>query len=424
MKGRLFLEYTSQKWFIYVFAVLLYGLLSYLILSTLTVYRNYTYKIDLAEQAKFDQDILIQLPLGSFGRNEGLEDLYQSCYDTIGKTDGVESFICAQSFNADAGNADNSHQFYLDVITDLKYGDAKYALCEGTWPDAPNEVVLTEYAKNFYRVGDTIRLDMATVPELISRQVIFFQLVPVELKVTGFISDSAQMFYYGKGSGRPTLDTLYSTGKDLNESLGVFSEDEGRYFAVHGVIFQPTSTDGVRIQTDGEGTKYIIRLKDSADASQIAAGLEGKIPGVIMIGSKLISDYRDSHQTEILLAIRNMILILLLCIAGTLLTINVTIRKRRPEIAMLAIAGVSPRRVIASFYLSFLPAILISWALGLAAFMKMREAEETANQALIFSLQDIPLSLGILFLVVALLLIPGFLLSSSHAYLDDVRKEV
>lgn len=422
MKGRLFLEYTSQKWFIYVFAVLLYGLLSYLILSTLTVYRNYTYKIDLAEQAKFDQDILIQLPLGSFGRNEGLEDLYQSCYDTIGKMEGVESYICAQSFNNYAGNADNSHQFYLDVITDLKHGDAKYALCEGTWPDAPNEVVLTEYAKNFYRVGDTIRLDMETFPELISRQEWSFQLVPVELKVTGFISDSAQMFYFGKGSGKPTIDTLYSTAGDIQKC---FEEDVTGYsFAVYGVIFQPTSTDGVRIQTDGEGTKYIIRLKDSADASQIAAGLEGKIPGVIMIGSKLISDYRDSHQTEILLAIRNMILILLLCIAGTLLTINVTVRKRRSEIAMLAIAGVSPRRVIASFYLSFLPAILISWALGLAAFMKMREAEETANQALIFSLQDIPLSLGILFLVVALLLIPGFLLSSSHAYLDDVRKEV
>ncbi len=424
MSFRLLVKFFYGNKALYVFAVIIYVVLTYAILYSVTQYKNYTYKIELAEQAKYDQDIFIQLKLGSFGRNENLEKEYQAAFDLISEIDGVESFTCAQTFDNAALTSDYSKQLLLDILTDLKHGNAKYKLMSGTWPDEPNEVVLASKARNHYQIGEIIQMQMETYPSLVDNREPAFVMKDVELKITGFLDDSAQVLYYGRGDENPTLDTFFISLGQFESGFGGFSDENE--LCVDGIIFQPTSKDGESITSSGEGAKYILRLEDPSEAEQIAAQLEGKIPGKTIIGKELLSEYRATHQVEISTSLRNVILVLALCVCGTLLTVNLSIRKRNQEICLLAICGVSPTRIIGLFYLTFIPVILISWVIGLITFLISIESGSFVSNSLeklIFFPQDMVLCLVFLLLTTTLFMLPSFLISSSRPYLSDLRKE-
>lgn len=387
----------------YVLSFVLWAIIVYLLLGTSSLVRSYYEAVDLAESSGLDHKVLVSKSLIC---EFSFDDDFEQTLETISELPGVNSCTATAFGSFFSIDRTNGLPFNLDPILEAVYGKMRYPLVSGKWPSDPCEVALAENMMRNYRIGDKIPV-----------RIYFFsgtprdknyELIDGELTVTGFLHMDAQMINFWSVGDHFDLSHMSTT-------LSSLSPDGDINNVATGVVVPPTDASGQPMRFDSIAHSLIISAEPGIHPQQIKRALSSLFPeDHIQIGKVLIERYHVSHRFELIRVLRNLFIVSFLAISTFFSSVFLQLRRKKLEMTVYYICGVTWQQSIGFFCVVYIPILLLSFISGSTVFMAFNENPRW------FDGKD---SWLILFAVSFLFILPLYILARRSSPVEQTRKD-
>ena len=407
-KSILFYTMIYENAFSYAIIFVLIAALSYLLQGTFSMVRSNYEVLELADKSGLDEKILISYTVEDifYGERD-----FEQIHSGLSETPGVQSYIPVEQFTFWAEDHEQMIQFSLDAITEETYQESQYPLIQGNWPEEPYEVALAENMKKYYREGDQISvlLFWATGnPNNLS-----IEQSEAELKVVGFIPMDAQIIRLWAPNDDFDLSNMSTTFGAEYESMEIESGD----YAV-GVVIPPKNVQGEYIGLQPRGTAVLVTPDREIDPNLLREALGNLLPvNQIQSGKELIERYNEKYHEEYEDMSKYTLIVSSLVISSLLSAVFLQLRKKRLEMTVYYMCGITWKQSIGLFCIVYIPIIVLSFLSGTAVFMAFRENHRW------FDGKDSWWILLILLAVSFLFILPLYLLARRSSPVEQTRKD-
>ncbi|MFA5466951.1 MAG: hypothetical protein WC251_03780 [Candidatus Izemoplasmatales bacterium] len=397
--------------FAYVLIFIFVVFISYLLQGVSSSSRSYYELIKLCEDAGIGDKVLVNG--ADFAHPFFDDDLIEQKLDAIAGMTEIESLSMTyfQGFIAKGQSSEDSETIYtLDGIYSDIYGKMTYPLECGEWPNEPCEIALAENMRQYYEVGDQIQVGVYHFTGAGNSGNV--DIVDMFLTVTGFIPMDAQMLDWKVNGNQPDISDMSVTFRELEEGFVPATR------LVMGVGIPPEDEFGVPFRSSyGCAALWITPSKDYTPEQLKSLLTQYFDEGQIYIGDELIKRYHVNYQTEYQAMVRKLIIVFSLALTTMFSSVFLQLRKKRLEMTVYYICGVTWRQSIGLFCIVYIPIILLSFLSGTAIFMAFRENRRW------FDGKD---SLWILLILIAvsfLFILPLYLLARRSSPVEQTRKD-
>lgn len=388
--------------------------LSFLVHYQISAYDIYYQKIELANEMQLSSAVIMQYPFEFYiDKSKDFAQMAQE-YDTIlRENDKIEDFQSLSSFEYYAISKDKKVTLELDYLSDIVLKGTQYRLVSGTWPDAPNEVALNEDVKGYFDIGDKILIQVIQNSDDLGDP--SAKWLDVQLIVSGFIDRNAVVLDFSGASTSPTLDTYM---KSFYESYTVDGpcvvED---YASAMGVIYDAQGSDGGKLERNLMGKSFLIRPANSASVDELKNELMLLNIGEVYSGDELIRSYIDANKAESKTLMRGITILILLSASSLFSAVFLQLKKRKTEMALLCMTGMTPFLSSTIFGLYYLLVVAFGNGLGYGIFYALyNEVVAVRNEQF--------LTVMMIFLCFSVILIaPFYILARKLSPIDYLRKD-
>lgn len=343
--------------FSYFLILILLAILAYLMQGTASMIRSYNEVLWLAEESGLDHKILASYSAEDVFFND--TDFEQDLAD-ISKIAGVESFLPVRFMTFFAADNEKGVDFTLDTIIEDVYGDMRYPLVEGTWPEAPGEIALAENMSKVYNIGDRISVDIFQYAGTANYR--SPEIFKETLTITGFLNMDAQMLDFW------IVGDQYDIS-DMSRTLRTQYMNQNSTGAL-GVVVPQIDSEGRYLGVDPRGNSILITPDQYTTPEQLKISLTTIFPDEqIQIGQELIDRYHVSYRSEYESMMRNLIIVSALALSTLFSSVFLQVRKKKLEMAVYYMCGSTWRQSVSLFCMVYVPIILLSVLSGSAAFM-------------------------------------------------------
>ena len=200
---QIFLDNWLMNGILLVFAALVAVLLHF----TVSEYVKYSERLILARDYGLQNQILVGNMLPTDDINRISERLAEASEEVI-QLPGVARYAPA-SFGITALDEYRGNFIPLECVNEEYYGKTKYALAEGSWPNAPNEVALTAEAMALYSIGDNIEVTfyLSDMNDNMTSH-------ESTIEIVGFVDENVAIWELVPNVFRPGLDELTKRSKN------------------------------------------------------------------------------------------------------------------------------------------------------------------------------------------------------------------
>lgn len=397
--------------FAYVFIFIFVAFISYLLQGVSSSSRSFYEIIKLGEDAGIGDKVLVNG--ADFAHPFFGDDLFAQKLDAIAGMPEIESFSMTefQGFIAKGQSSGGSETWYtLDGIYGGIYGKMTYPLEYGEWPNEPCEIALAENMRQYYKVGDQIQVGVYRITGVGNSEKI--DIVEMLLTVTGFIPMDAQMLDWKVNGNQPDISDMSVTFRELEESLVPTTQ------LVMGVGIPPEDEFGFPFKSSYQCAALWIEPSKNCTPEHLKSLLTQYFDeGQIYIGDELIKRYHVNYQIEYQAMVRNVIIVSSLALTSLFSSVFLQLRKKRLEMTVYYLCGITWRQSIGLFCIVYIPIILLSFLSGTAMFMTFRDKHRW------FDGRD---SLWILLILVAvsfLFILPLYILAQRSSPIEQTRKD-
>ena len=353
---QIFLDNWLMNGILLVFAALVAVLLHF----TISEYVKYSERLNLARDYGLQNQILVGNMLPTDDINRISERLAEALEEVI-QLPGVARYAPA-SFGITAFDGNRGSFIPLECVDEEYYGKTKYALTEGFWPNAPNEVVLTDEAMALYSIGDIIEVTFYLSDA--DYNVISYES---KIEIVGFVDESVAIWEMVPNVFLPGLDDITTTLKEYADNYSPLDER-----IVFGYIIEPTTASGERIEFIYQGGPYLVTVDSDTDPQDIKPQLiEIFGGGRVHTGPEMIERYKVEHNEEYLQLIRFAFISLVLTMSSLFAAVFLQLRKKRLEMTVYYICGTSWAQSLWFFTGSYYPLIATGSLIGSAIYFKL-----------------------------------------------------
>lgn len=353
---QIFLDNWLMNGILLVFAALVAVLLHF----TVSEYVKYSERLILARDYGLQNQILVGNMLPTDDINRISERLAEASEEVI-QLPGVARYAPA-SFGITALDEYRGNFIPLECVNEEYYGKTKYALAEGSWPNAPNEVALTAEAMALYSIGDNIEVTfyLSDMNDNMTSH-------ESTIEIVGFVDENVAIWELVPNVFRPGLDELTTTLKEYADNYSPLDER-----MVFGYIIEPTTASGERIELIYQGGPYLITVNADTDPEDIKPQLiEIFGGGRVHTGPEMIHRYKVEHNEEYLQLIRFAFISLVLTMSSLFAAVFLQLRKKRLEMTVYYICGTSWAQSLWFFTGSYYPLITMGSLVGSAIYFKL-----------------------------------------------------
>ncbi len=350
---------------IFVFAVLL----TYMLQGLAGLYVAYSQRLVMAEKIQMTDKILVNFVGSDLLMGQSPPDL-SFFRDEVMDIEEVRDYQPISTFGIFALVNASGISLRMDPILSDSYNTVRYTLVDGSWPDEPNEVVLTEYAKEYVRLGDTIPVSLMSIGKDLSTE-----SAEAVITIVGFVDTKSLIFYFDSISARPGLQDVTTTLSALAIENNSIENRE-----MHGFIMEPTSSTGQAFETSIRRAKYMVTLEKSADLFSVENELKSLFgENRVHSGIGMIAKYKEDHREEFLLLVRSSVLLLILTVTSLFASVFLQLNKRKKEMATYFICGASWRQSILLFCGVYYPLIILGTLVGSALYVALTKLKLSEN---------------------------------------------
>lgn len=397
--------------FTYLIIFILFAIISFLLQGISSSSRSYYEVIKLGEDAGIGDKVLVNgsdLASPFFS-----DDLFSQKLEAIAEMPEIESFAMTdfQGFVAIRQFSGDSETIYtLDGIYSDIYGKIKYPIECGEWPDEPCEIALPENMHQYYEVGDQIQVGVYHFTG--SGKTEEIDTVETVLTVTGFIPMDAQMLDWKVNGNQPDISDMSVTFRELEESRVPTTQ------LVMGVGIPPEDESGLPFRSSyGCAALWITPSKDYTPEQIKNSLTQYFIEGQIYIGDELIKRYHVNYQTEYQAMVRNLIIVFSLALTTLFSSVFLQLRKKRLEMTVYYMCGITWRQSIGLFSIVYIPIIALSFISGTAVYMAFRENRRWFDGKDSWSILLILLAVSFLFIL------PLYVIARRSSPIEQTRKD-
>ncbi|NLW89731.1 MAG: hypothetical protein GXY43_08470 [Clostridiaceae bacterium] len=261
----------------------------------------------------------------------------------------------------------------------------------------------------YYRIGDKIPVRLFSFSG--TPKDMNYEVIDGELTVTGFLHMDAQMIKFSCVGDHRDLSHMSTT-------LSNISPDGDENNVATGVGVPPTDASGKPMRFDPIAHSLIITVEQGIPPQQIKHALSGLFPeDHIQIGKELIERYHVSHRFELIRVLRNLFIVSFLAISTFFSSVFLQLRKKKLEMTVYYICGVTWQQSIGFFCVVYFPILLLSFISGSTVFMVFNKNPRW------FDGKDSWLILLILFAVSFLFILPLYILARRSSPVEQTRKD-
>ncbi|NLW89725.1 MAG: hypothetical protein GXY43_08440 [Clostridiaceae bacterium] len=350
---------------IFVFAVLF----AYLLQGLAGSYVAYSQRLIMAQNVQLTEKILVHTVNTDLLPGTDTPEFF-TYRNNVMEIEGVHDYQPISTFGIFAPIDASEVVLRLDPIHSDTYHSVRYKLVAGSWPENPNEVVLTEYAREYLQIGDQIPVSLITIDKDMS-----IESADALITIVGFVDAKSLIFYFNTTSNRPGLQDVTTTLSLLATEDNSIENKE-----MHGFIMSPTSSNGQAIGTSARRAKYIVSIEAYADLSSVTFELENIFGmGRVHSGVEMIEKYKNDHREDFLLLVRFSVLLLILTVTSLFASVFLQLSKRKKEMATYYICGASWRQCILLFCGVYYPLIFLGTLVGSALYVNFTNLKLSEN---------------------------------------------
>lgn len=410
---RRFLFLCDNKLSAFLIFVLLTGLF-FMIHYQISAYDIYYQRVQVARDMELGEAVILQFPFRYYlDINIDLAEKAREYDDILRKQENIKNFQCIASFGYYATSKDNKITLELDYLSDTVQNGMGYKLSSGSWPDAPNEVVLNEDVKGYFEIGDEISIQVIQNSDDLGNP--SARWLDVQLLVTGFVDRNAIVLDFSGTSTRPTIATYMKPFYESNSIVGPCIVDD--YVAGMGIIYDAMDGQGSQIERNMTGNSFLIRPIRGVSAEQLKKELMKLNIGDAYTGEELINRYEEDNKEEERILFRGIVILSLLSASSLFSAVFLQVKKRKADMAILYMTGMTPFDSSTVFGLYYLVIVAAASFLGYGIYYSLyNEFVAIRNEQLLF------VTMGIL-AVTLLLIAPFYLVARKMSPLDYFRKD-
>ena len=344
-------------------------LLTYLLQGLSGLYFAYSERLMMADNIKLNEKIFINYLSEDSAIGRSSPDLSKYRNDVMA-IEGIKEYQPVSTFGVFAPIDATETVFRLDPMTDDTAKALRYNLVEGSWPDEPNEVVLTAYAKKYVQIGDEISSELSIINTDLS-----VTSEHANIKIVGFADTNSLIFNFDTMSEFPSLQDVTMT---LSEIAAEWNSVENR--EMHGFILAPMSSSGQPIGTSLRMAKYMVSLEANANHEAVEREIELIFGGRrVHLGIDMIDKYKRDHRDEFLMIVRFSVLLSVLTVTGLFASVFLQLNKRKNEMATYFICGSTWRKSILMFCGTYYPIIILASLAGSALYYALTKPMPSIN---------------------------------------------
>lgn len=350
---------------IFVFVILLV----YMLQGLAGLYEAYAQRLFMADEYRLKDALLVHTTDMDYmpGNDPADFSVYR---DNVLGIEGVRDYLPVSTFGVFAPIDASEVMLRLDPIHSDTYHSVRYKLVAGSWPENLNEVVLTEYAREYLQIGDQIPVSLLSVDKDLS-----IESADALITVVGFVDEKSLIFCFNTTSNRPGL-------QDVTTTLSLLATEENSIEnkEMHGFILDPTSSTGQAFATSVRRAQYMVTLEPEADLTSVERELknffgETRVHG----GVEMIEKYKNDHREDFLLLVRFSVLLLILTVTSLFASVFLQLNKRKKEMAAYYLCGASWRQSIFLFCGIYYPLIILGTLTGTALYFKLTRMKLSDN---------------------------------------------
>lgn len=410
-KATLVTSIIFENTFSYLLIFVLVGIISFLLQGASNMTRSYYEVIGLSKDSGIENKVLV---VGSDFANPFFGDeLFEQKLESISMMPEVESVSMTdfQGFiGAEQVDVNERVIFMLDGVYEDVYGKMEYPLVCGKWPDKPCEIALEEKMCQTYEIGDQITVGVYHFSGFGEKEEI--DIVETVLTVTGFIPMDAQMLTWRVNDKHADISSMSTTFREQEEQRGT------KQSIIMGVGVPPLDSSGLPFGSSYEcATLLITPTKDCTPDCLIPSLTRLFDEGQIHIGSELVERYYEKHLAEYKDMVRNLIIVSSLALSTLFSSVFLQLRKKRLEMTVYYMCGITWKQSISLFCITYIPIILLSFISGTAIYMAFRESRRW------FDGKDSLWILLILLAVTLLFILPLYILARRSSPVEQTRKD-
>lgn len=385
--------------FSYMLIFVLVAIVSFLMQGGASMVRSHQELLKLVELSGIEHKVMIGQDLAyTFDGDPLAEQKLQK----LSEMPEIESSVLV-SYNAFfAQDRTRGINLILDHYREDIFGDMRYPLIEGEWPDKPYEVVLNEDMRSIYQVGQKIPVSIYYLSD--TQQTEKYE---AELTVTGFIPSDAQI-----------LTFRVNRGEDISEMATTYREEWGNSRSgAYGVVVEPPLTIRSTAEMFFLDSVFILPSR-GVSAEEVKQLLIELFPErVIHVVDDMIEEYRIGHRAEYENMVQNLLIVSSLALSVLFSSVFLQLRKKNREMSVYYMCGITWSQGIGIFCVVYIPIILLSFFAGSAAFIAFNENRRW------FDGKDSWLILLILLAVSFLFVLPLYVFARRSSPVEQTRKD-